>query len=209
MKDVTYVSYRHDGAADAPVVLALHGTGGDEHQFTALVREILPNAGIVAPRGDVSEFGANRFFRRTGEGVYDMGDLAFRTDKMVEFVGSIGEAYPGRPVYSIGYSNGANILAAMLFKRPVLFDRAALLHPLIPWTPDPQPALDALPVFISAGRQDPICPLPQSLALIDWFSSQGANVTSRIAAGGHDIRQDEMAALAQFLRTPARQEARP
>ena len=41
-----------------------------------LVRELLPGAAIVAPRGDVSEHGALRFFRRRGEGRYDMDDLA-------------------------------------------------------------------------------------------------------------------------------------
>ena len=64
---------------DAPLVFAFHGTGGDEHQFSELVVQMLPDAGLVSPRGDVSEHGALRFFRRTGEGVYDMADLAERT----------------------------------------------------------------------------------------------------------------------------------
>lgn len=206
MTEAAYHTYRHDGLPDAPVVLAFHGTGGDERQFAGLVRQILPEAGLVAPRGDVSELGANRFFRRTAEGVYDMDDLAFRTGRMLEFVESIRTQYPGRPIFAFGYSNGANILAAMLFRRPELFDRAALLHPLIPWTPDPQPGLSGRPVFISAGRQDPICPLPQSLALIDWFTRQGAHVETLIEAGGHEIRQPEIAGLAQFLRAASKPE---
>ncbi|MFZ1467579.1 MAG: hypothetical protein WAT09_01230 [Paracoccaceae bacterium] len=40
-------------SADAPLVFTFHGTGGDEHQFPGLIRQILPDAGIVAPRGDV------------------------------------------------------------------------------------------------------------------------------------------------------------
>ncbi len=64
----------------APLVFAFHGTGGDETQFFGLVRQIAPRAGVVSPRGDVSERGAARFFRRTGEGVYDMADLAVRTE---------------------------------------------------------------------------------------------------------------------------------
>ncbi len=52
-----------------------HGTGGDENQFFGLAEQLLPEATIVSPRGDVSEYGAARFFRRTGEGVYDMEDL--------------------------------------------------------------------------------------------------------------------------------------
>jgi phospholipase/carboxylesterase len=199
MTDPAYHSYRHAGADGAPVMLALHGTGGDEYQFVDLVRGLLPDAGIVAPRGDVSEFGANRFFRRTGEGVYDMQDLALRTGRMLAFVEQVRDRNPGRPLYALGYSNGANILAAMLFRQPGLFDRAALLHPLIPWRPEPQPALQGRAVFISAGRNDPICPLPQSLALIDWFGAQGARVETVIEPGGHEIRPGEIAGLGRFL----------
>ncbi|MFT4148803.1 MAG: alpha/beta hydrolase [Paracoccaceae bacterium] len=197
---MTYISHREPGQPDRPVILALHGTGGDEHQFTALIHRMVPGAGIVAPRGDVSEYGANRFFRRTGEGVYDMDDLARRTGAMLDFVAGVRADTPGRPLYAFGYSNGANILAAMLFQRPQLFDRAALLHPLIPWQPAPQPGLRDLPVLVSAGRSDPICPLPQSQALIDWLGRQGAQVESLIESGGHEIRPAEVAALQGFLR---------
>ncbi len=82
-------AYQHVSKAPAPgapLVFTFHGTGGDEHQFTGLVGQILPAAGIVSPRGDVSEHGANRFFRRKAEGVYDMEDLAVRTRKMADFV---------------------------------------------------------------------------------------------------------------------------
>ena len=134
------------------------GTGGDEHQFPGLVGQILPNAGIVSPRGDVSEHGAARFFRRTGEGVYDMDDLAARTQKMKGFIQAHREANPATPVYGLGYSNGANILASVVFEAPELFDRVVLMHPLVPWTPQPNAALKSLSVLVTAGQRDPICP---------------------------------------------------
>lgn len=199
---MTYHSFRHEGAPQAPVFLALHGTGGDEYLFVDLIQTFAPNAGIVAPRGDVSEFGANRFFRRTAEGVYDMDDLELRTRNMLDFVALVRADYPNRPLYAFGFSNGANILASMLFQRPGLFDRAALLHPFIPWKPAAQPALKGLPIFISAGCNDPICPLPQSLALIDWFTHQGAAVESLIEPGGHQITQNELNGLFGFLLHP-------
>jgi len=208
MTNAGYYSYRHEGSETAPVVLAFHGTGGDEHQFVDLTRRILPDASLVAPRGDVSEAGANRFFRRTGEGVYDMQDLAFRTGKMLAFVDEVRARHPGKPIYALGYSNGANILAAMLFQRPQLFERAALLHPLIPWTPQPQPGLKGRSIFVSAGRNDPICPLRQSLALIDWFSSQGCDVKTVIEPGGHEVRPAEVAGLERFLRASGKREMR-
>ena len=209
MADEIYHGYRHEGPADAPVVLALHGTGGDEYQFVDLVRSILPDARLVAPRGDVSECGANRFFRRTGEGVYDMQDLAFRTEKMLGFVEGLRRRVPGRPLYAFGYSNGANILAAMLFRRPGLFDRAALLHPLIPWVPDPQPGLAGLPVLVGIGLNDPICPLPLSQRLIDWLADQGAEVEVQAAPGGHQLHPAEIGGLTRLLRAAPQPAAQP
>lgn len=183
----------------APLVFAFHGTGGDEHQFSHFVQELLPDAGLVSPRGDVSEHGALRFFRRTGEGVYDMDDLAFRTAKMAGFVAAHRAAYPGHKVYGLGYSNGANILASVVFQRPDLFDRVALLHPLIPWQPEANPGLTGKDILITAGRRDPICPLPQTVRLSAYLEEQGAQVTLELHEGGHEIREQEISALQRFL----------
>ena len=83
--------------ASRPLVFAFHGTGGDEHQFFDLAGQLVPGAGVVSPRGDVFEMGAARFFRRMGEGVYDMDDLARATAKMTAII----EA--GRPVAPAGH----------------------------------------------------------------------------------------------------------
>ncbi len=194
----------YEGLASAPapgkpLVFAFHGTGGDEHQFAGLVSQILPGAGLVAPRGDVSEMGANRFFRRTGEGVYDMDDLARRTEKMAGFVAAHKAANPGVPVYGFGYSNGANILASVMMTAPELFDRVGLLHPLIPWSPDPVPGLAGKAVLVTAGRRDPITPWPQSGKLIAWLRDQEASVTTEVHEGGHELREGEIQALANLL----------
>jgi phospholipase/carboxylesterase len=160
---------------------------------------MIPDAGLVAPCGDVSEGGANRFFRRTAEGVYDMADLARRRAAMAAFVADMRAVHPGRAAFALGYSNGANILAAMTFEHADLFDRIALLHPLIPWQPAPNPGLAGRPVLITAGRRDPIAPLGLSEALADYYRTQGAGGISEVHDGGHDIRPLEVAALTRFL----------
>lgn len=195
-----YHHLAHPGAADAPLVFAFHGTGGDERQFTGLIGQILPDAGIIAPRGDVSEHGASRFFRRRAEGLYDMDDLGRRTQRMTDFLRAHVQENPGRPVYAMGYSNGANILAAVMFQAPELFDRVVLMHPLIPWTPKDQPGLDGRQVLLTAGRRDPICPLPQTEALAGWLKAQGARLEIALHDGGHEISQPELNAVAAFLR---------
>jgi phospholipase/carboxylesterase len=195
-------AYRYSAKAPAPgapLVFAFHGTGGDEHQLAGLVAQILPTAGIVSPRGDVSEHGANRFFRRTAEGVYDMKDLAERTTKMVGFVRAQRARNPNAKVYGIGYSNGANILASTIFAAPELFDRVALMHPLIPFEPAPQPALGGRAVLITAGRRDPICPPALTERLERWLAAQGAKVEVVWHGGGHEVADAEFARVATFL----------
>ena len=200
MSTTFYKGLLHPPQPGQPVIFAFHGTGGDEHQFFSLAQSLLPGGGVVAPRGDVSEMGAARFFRRTGEGVYDMDDLAARTQRMVAFVTAHRAAYQDSPAYGFGYSNGANILAAAVMAQPDLFDRFALLHPLIPWDPDPVDGLRDRKVLITAGQRDPITPLPRSLKLIAWFKAQGAEVDTVIHDGGHDLRAAETDALQTLFR---------
>ncbi|ODT74647.1 MAG: esterase [Pelagibacterium sp. SCN 64-44] len=191
------------GADDAaPVIFLFHGTGGDENQFFELAGQVLPGARRVAPRGDVSEHGALRYFRRTGEGVYDMDDLARRTAAMTDFVrAQIGEKRPPR-VLGLGYSNGANILAATMFAAPDLFDAVVLMHPLIPFAP-PQADFSGRRVLITAGRRDPIAPAAATQTLADYFAANGAATSLDWHEGGHEVRQEELAAIQKFLSVPA------
>ncbi len=179
-----------------PRLFTFHGTGGDAQQFHRLAAQLVPGAHVISPEGDVLEHGARRFFRRTGEGVYDMADLARRTDAMADFMAR----HQGGMAF--GYSNGANILASVAFQRPDLVTRIALLHPLIPFTPTPQAGLAGRAVLITAGRRDPICPAALTQTLADWFTAQGAQVTLHWHPGGHKIAPPELDALASFLNHP-------
>lgn len=196
---MSYFAQKTVGAPGAPLLFTFHGTGGHEGQFHGLGAELLPGATVISPRGDVSERGALRFFRRMGEGVYDMEDLAQRTGSMAGFMTEeVGRAAPGR-VLGLGYSNGANILALVALTHPGIVDDLVLMHPLIPWTPDPQPGLKGRRVLITAGERDPICPAPMTQALADYLAAQGAEVTLDWHPGGHEIAQGELAAIAGFL----------
>ncbi len=186
-------------APGGPAIFLFHGTGGDEHQFTDLASQLLPGARRIAVRGDVSEGGALRYFKRLAEGRYDMPDLARATAKMAGFVAArVAAERPSRTI-GLGYSNGANIIASVQFEAPQSFDAAVLLHPMIPFDPAPQPGLEGRRVLITAGRRDPICPASETQKLADWFSAQGADVTLFWHDGGHEIRQEELIAIRDWL----------
>lgn len=203
MATENYVNIVSPGKPGGPLLFTFHGTGGDENQFLTLARQLVPDATIVSPRGDVSEYGAARFFRRTGEGVYDMADLARATGKMAEFVSAEIDKHKPSQVLGLGYSNGANILASVIFARPDLFDAAALMHPLIPFEPQINGSLEGKRVLITAGRRDPICPPDLTSRLDAWLRDKGADVSLVWHDGGHEVRPAEIEAIGDFLRGAA------
>ena len=192
--------YREARGAEtnAPLFLVFHGTGGDENQFFALAGQLLPGARIVAPRGDVSEGGALRYFRRTGEGVYDMDDLRLRVAQMIAFVEARRAENSPRQVVGLGYSNGANILAAVQFAAPDLFDASVQMHPLIPFAP-PDADFSGKRVLITAGKRDPMAPEAMTQGLSDYFATHGAATSLFWHAGGHELRQEELVEAQRFL----------
>ncbi len=195
-------SYRYKetiGQQDAALVFTFHGTGGTADQFHDLATQLIPDAHVISPEGDVLETGMQRFFRRTGEGVYDMDDLAQRTDKMAAFVSDHVARTGAKRVVGLGYSNGANILAAVMLAKGAIFTDAVLMHPLIPWSPVDNPDLAGQRLLITAGKQDPICPAPQSEALQRYFKGQGADITTHWHSGGHEIARSEMDAIQAFF----------
>jgi phospholipase/carboxylesterase len=54
-------------------------------------------------------------------------------------------------------------------------------------------------VLITAGRRDPIAPAASTQALSDYFVRSGAQSQLAWHDGGHEIRQDELGAIQEFL----------
>ena len=200
MASDAYIHKHLPGEPGGALLFAFHGTGGDEQQLLEMAQGVMPSATVISPRGDVSEHGSARFFRRTAEGVYDMDDLARASAKMAGFVSAHIEAAKPSAVFGIGYSNGANILASTMFEAPGLFDAAVLMHPLIPFAPQVDGDLKGRRILITAGRRDPICPPNLTARLESWLRDLGADVIVDWREGGHEVQQGEIAAARTFLR---------
>ncbi len=148
------------GNDNKPVFLLLHGTGGTEHSLLALADMIDPQAAVLSVRGNVLENGMPRFFRRLAEGIFDEEDLVFRTEELNHFLNEAAQAYSfdRQNIIAIGYSNGANIAASLLYHYEDALKGAILHHPMVPRRGIQLPNLQGTPVFIAAGINDPICP---------------------------------------------------
>ncbi len=199
MSKDAYIHKALPGSPGGPLLFVFHGTGADESQLLLLGRDLAPQATIVSPRGDVSEHGAARFFRRTGEGVYDMDDLARATGKMADFIKAQIAAAKPSSVLGLGYSNGANILASVVFAAPELFDAAVLMHPLIPFEPEVKGSLAGRRILVTAGKRDPICPPNLTSRLEAYLRADGADVTVEWHDGGHEVRPNEIEAARRLF----------
>ena len=105
--------FRPAERADPRPLLLLHGTGGDEADLLPLGEAVSPGAALLSPRGQVLERGASRFFRRLAEGVFDESDVRRRAGDLAEFVARARRAYGLAAPLAVGFSNGANIAAAI------------------------------------------------------------------------------------------------
>jgi phospholipase/carboxylesterase len=186
--------------ARSPTLLLLHGTGGDEHQLVDLGRQLAPGATLLSPRGRELEHGAPRFFRRLRIGEFDMPNLLARTDELAEFVVAAREEYGLGDVVALGYSNGANIAASVLFRRPEALAGAALLRATLPYEPETTPAVDGKRVILASGTRDPYVTEEQSDRLAELLRDGGAEVTYLKAERGHELAPDELAAIGDWLR---------
>ncbi|MFN2564624.1 MAG: VOC family protein [Gemmatimonadaceae bacterium] len=188
-------------AAGGTTLLLLHGTGGDEDDLIPLGRALLPGAGLLSPRGKVLERGMPRFFRRVAEGVFDQEDLARRTDELAQFVEAASATYNLRRdgIVAVGFSNGANIAASLLLRRPGILRAAVLLSPMVPFEPSALPDLGGTAVFIAAGRGDTMVPQAQVVRLAEILRESGAEVTLHWDPGGHEVSRGVVDAAQEWI----------
>ena len=178
-----------------PTFLMLHGTGGTENDLLPLAAKLDPAASVLSVRGNVLENGMPRFFKRLAEGVFDEEDLIFRTKELNEFLDEAAEKYEfdRNNIVAVGYSNGANIAASLLFHYKDALKGAILYHPMVPRRGIDLPDLSGKQVFIGAGKNDPICPPEESTDLKELLENAGATVELHWENSGHQLTGEEFA----------------
>ena len=186
------------GATTAPLLL-LHGTGGNETDLLPLGQAIGPGRALLSPRGKVLENGMPRFFRRLAEGVFDEDDVNKRAHELADFIAEARDAYGIAAPVAVGFSNGANIAAALLLLRPEALAGAILLRAMVPLAKPPEADLSGKAVVIVSGASDPIIPIENARTLADMLRAAKATVRHESLPTGHGLTQGDLVIATKWL----------
>ena len=190
-----------DDQSETLTLLLLHGTGGNEDDLIQVGQMISPSASLLSPRGKVLENGMPRFFKRLAEGVFDLEDLKFRTRELADFVKEVSSIYSFdlSKTIAVGFSNGANMAASLLFSHPGTLMGMILFRAMVPFIPNSPLDLSNKKVLLSAGLFDPIVSEHQTRSLFDILEKNRANVTLKWQQSGHSLTESDVLYAKEWL----------
>lgn len=196
-----FISANSKAKESSLTLLLLHGTGGTEDDLIPLGNELTPDASILSVRGKVLENGMPRFFRRLEEGVFDLEDLKMRTDELADFILKSSSIYDFdlKRLVAVGYSNGANIGASVLLRRPEVLAGAILFRAMVPFIPDVLPDLSKKFIILLEGMRDPIVSKQEAESLLKIFNKAHSNVTIKWQGSGHNLTQEDIDSAKKWL----------
>ena len=187
--------YQASGSPEANTLLLLHGTGGSEHDLIPMGESFGTNINLLSVRGNVSEHGMPRFFKRLGMGIFDEQDLQFRSEELRDFILklSVQEGFNPAKVIALGYSNGANIAGALLVNYPGFLAGAILFRPMQPFKTLPEFNLVAnTPLFLSSGHMDPTVDTGSTERYVNELANGGFDVHHEELPAGHNLIQQDI-----------------
>lgn len=177
---LTYLPRGYTPARPAPLLVALHGTGGRAAEIASVYRRVAHELGaiLIAPEG-VTRSGRGYTWGRVEEGEY-----------LVERAIAEARAKHGvdqTRLVLTGFSEGANLALLCAARRPDLYAGVVAIAGVYEHrvAPVPQPAPGGFPrVYVLAGAQDPGITLIRSGA--NRLEAAGASVRVKVVDGvGH------------------------
>jgi phospholipase/carboxylesterase len=198
-QNLSFIHRFEPGTSTAAPLLLLHGTGGDENDLLPLGKALAPDRALLSPRGKVLENGMPRFFRRLAEGVFDEPDVIKRAHELADFIAEAGKVYKLAKPVAVGFSNGANIAAAILLLRPEALSGAILLRAMVPLKNPPKAELAQKRVLIISGASDPIIPASNATLLATMLRNAHAEVQHETLPTGHSLTQNDVTLASKWL----------
>ncbi|MDX0428217.1 ring-cleaving dioxygenase [Sinorhizobium medicae] len=190
--------YRPEKANDRTFVL-LHGSGGNEIDMLPFGHQLDPRATLLGVRGRSTEEGFPRWFRRFSMTKFDQQDIRAEAEAFVAFVAGTREGYGldlEKTVF-IGYSNGANLLAAVLLLHPGSIRNVVLMRAMAALDDTPEPDLTGTKVLMLTGKDDPYG--KHAPELKSALGDSGANFEAIDLDIGHGIGVEDIAVIRPWL----------
>jgi len=190
-----------------PTIIASHGRGAEENDLVPLTLALdLSDVILITPRAPFA-------FPYGGYAWYNLGQEAapdpetFRTSLKLfqQFVSEVKTGYPVDPerLLLLGFSQGTVISYAAVLLDPPSFRGVAALSGYVPQRSGlrlEMSKLTGFPVFISHGSNDPMIPVQFGRESAELLKRAGADVTYHEYSMGHEVTEDTMHDLKQWLR---------
>lgn len=176
------------------VLLLLHGTGGSQHDLVEIGQALLPGAEIVSPLGKVRESIYSRWFRRFEEGVFDEEDMRRQADDLAKFLKGFDKQF-----IAIGYSNGANMGAALMTLHPEVLNGLVMWRGMQIFQEPVHADLTGKRVLMNNGAVDAMGPIESARRQAEIFRASGAEVTAHEFGTGHGLTQADFEATRDWL----------
>lgn len=191
--------FRPDKPSDRTIIM-LHGSGGDETTLASLASSIAPDATLIGVRGRIVQDGVKRWYKRISPTQFDQQDVRKEAAAFVEFLQKIAreQKLDLSKATFLGYSNGANLIAALTQLHPGIVRNAVLLRPMPVLAEAPEADLSDSRFLTIAGEDDRLY-YPFAPALESRLRSCGASVDARVIHSGHAIGEEDARIVAEWL----------
>lgn len=190
------------------LVILLHGSGGDEQSLVPLARSVWPDATLLGIRGRVVQDGGTRWYKRITPVKFDQDDIKLEADAFVRFLGKLAaqEDLDLSTAVFVGYSNGANLLAASMMMHPNLVKQAVLMRSMPVLDNMPDANLSNVSVLTITGDKDKLYS-PFAAELSDALKTRGAKLDARIIDAGHMLNDNDVRIINQWVNGAASKHA--
>ncbi len=206
-----------DSTRSYPLLVALHGYGGDAYRLSLVLADV-PRAGflVAVPQGEYELQGGgwSWFDLSRDRSTWALHD-AQTVETVVQLIEPLRTRYHAGPVFVLGFSQGAALaylvglshpglvtgVAAVAGGLPPIDAEGAMLHAA------DLAAAKGVRLFVARGIEDPMVHRRTYVEQAAFLRTQGFAVTTFEFAGGHDLPPELVGRLTAWLRAETRRVA--
>lgn len=192
-----------------PLLILLHGVGGNEQNLFSFADALPDNYLVVSARGPLT-LGANSFawFQvdfSSGRPQINEKQAEVARLTLLDFIESLKKDldFDDKQVYLMGFSQGGIMSYSVALTEPEKIKGIAvmsgrLLPEVKPLVAD-EKRLSKLKIFVSHGRQDQVLHFPFATEAVDYLKSKGLNPDFHAYDEGHTINQQMLVDVRRWL----------